>query len=69
MVKLRLVPDPQGNITFLHQFGKSNHWWLHRTERIADPLLLYAELMMVPDDRLKETAQWIYEKYIVPRWK
>jgi hypothetical protein len=69
MLKLRLVPDPQGNITFFHQFGKSNQWWLHEAEPIADPLLLYAELMMLPDDRLKETAQQLYEKYIVPRWK
>jgi hypothetical protein len=70
MLKLRLVPDPQGNITFLHQFGKSNHWRLHQAEQIADPLLLYAELMMLPyDARLKETAQRLYEKYIVHRWK
>ncbi|HAJ59481.1 MAG TPA: hypothetical protein DCP31_09590, partial [Cyanobacteria bacterium UBA8543] len=68
MVNLRLVPDPQGNISFFHQFGKRNRWWLHQEpDPIADPLLLYAELMMIPDDRLKETAQRLYEKYIVYR--
>jgi hypothetical protein len=72
MLKLRLVPDPVGNIIFLRQFGKRNHWWLH--EKLAempvvDPLLIYAELMVKRDDRLKEVAKMIYEKYILPRQK
>jgi len=72
MLKLRLVPDPEGNIVFLRQFGQRNHWWLHETMKetpVVDPLLIHAELSLNPDARLKEVAQIIYEKYILPRQK
>jgi hypothetical protein len=65
MVKLRLVPDPEGNITFLRTFGKENGYLLRENDLlIADPLLIHAELMMIPDDRIKEIAQQIYYQYI-----
>lgn len=68
MVDLHLVPDPQGTITFLYQFSQNNYYSLDQgLTLIADPLLLYTELMRVPDDRLKETAQRLYKKYMIER--
>ncbi|MEC4852142.1 MAG: type IV toxin-antitoxin system AbiEi family antitoxin, partial [Jaaginema sp. PMC 1079.18] len=72
MLKLRLVPDAQGNIIFLRQFGQRNHGWLHETLNqtpVVDPLLIHAELSLKPDARLKEVSQLIYDKYLLPRQK
>ncbi|NMF85750.1 type IV toxin-antitoxin system AbiEi family antitoxin [Nodosilinea sp. P-1105] len=65
--QLRLMPDPQGSITFLNQFGTSNAWDNNRFSYIADPLLLHAELSLETDERLKETAQRIFDDFIAER--
>lgn len=62
--KLKLKPDPKGTITFLRQFGKQNHGTYNQKAHIADPLLIHAELMIENDDRLEETAELIFTKYI-----
>jgi hypothetical protein len=78
MVKLRLVPHLQGNITFLRQFGSRNKWWTYEKRMfyeqrlignplLADPLLIHAELIINPDDRLKKTAQMLYEISLLKR--
>jgi hypothetical protein len=62
-VKLKLKPNPNGKITFLQCFGD----WRCQTDlpgSLADPLLIHAELLQSDDDRLRETAQLIYDKYI-----
>jgi hypothetical protein len=62
---LRLKPDPKGNIIILKQFGNNNQAKHDSSEFIADPLLIHAELSLNPDERLKETAKRLYEKYII----
>ncbi|MDB9460620.1 type IV toxin-antitoxin system AbiEi family antitoxin [Dolichospermum circinale CS-545/17] len=64
---LRLKPDPKGNIIILKQFGNKNQPKYSVYEHIADPLLIHAELCLYPDERLKETAKRLYEKYIITR--
>ncbi len=64
---LRLKPDPNGNIIILKQFGNNNQPKYSVYEHIADPLLIHAELCLYPDERLKETAKRLYEKYIITR--
>jgi hypothetical protein len=66
-VKLRLKPDPEGNITFLQTFGHTEHQRIELRElqkSLADPLLVHAELVQTGNSRLKETAQLIYDRYI-----
>ena len=64
---LRLKPDPKGNIIILKQFGNKNQTKYYLPEPVADPLLIHAELCLYPDERLKETAKRLYEKYIITR--
>jgi hypothetical protein len=62
---LRLKPDPKGNISIFKQFGNKNQPKYPLSEFVADPLLIHAELSLHPDERLKETAKRLYEKYII----
>ncbi len=64
---LRLKPDPRGNISILTQFGNKNGWNNTELKPVVDPLLIHAELALHPDERLKETASRLYEKYIAKR--
>jgi hypothetical protein len=66
LVKLRLKPDPQGSITLLQQFGTANGNQSPGAEILADPRLIYAELMMTGNDRLRETADRLLENIIAP---
>jgi hypothetical protein len=65
--KLKLKPSPQGEITFIQQFGNQNSGFYNQVEHIADPLLLHAELLLSDNDRLRETAERIYDKFILDR--
>jgi hypothetical protein len=62
LVKLRLKPDTQGSITLLQQFGTANKQ--PESAILADPRLIYAELMMTGNDRLRETADRLLENTI-----
>lgn len=70
-VKLRLKPDPDGNIEF-HQELDTQHdlralnYLFAKGEfnNLIHPLLVHAELVRTGDSRLKETAQLIFDKYI-----
>ncbi|MBW4510311.1 MAG: hypothetical protein KME64_27900 [Scytonematopsis contorta HA4267-MV1] len=62
--KLKLKPSPQGEIIFLQQFGKQNYGSYNRLEPIADPLLIHAELLLDNDDRVRETAERFFNKFI-----
>ncbi len=64
LVKLRLKPDPQGSITLLQQFGTTNGNQSPGAEILADSRLIYAELMMKGNDRLRETADRLLENSI-----
>ncbi|MBW4422058.1 MAG: hypothetical protein KME13_23060 [Myxacorys californica WJT36-NPBG1] len=66
-VKLKLKPSPKGEISFVRQFGMSNAWNNNRFSILADPLLVHAELQMIHDDRVRETANRLFDEYIAPR--
>ena len=64
-VKLKLKPNPEGNITFLQNIGDyGDYEYGELAKNIIDPLLIHAELVRTGDSRLKETAQLIFDKYI-----
>lgn len=68
MRALDLLPDPEGNVTLLPALD------LLKTETgnprgIADPLLLRAEILLHPDDRLHEIAEVLQTRYVEPRWR
>ncbi|MCT7969566.1 type IV toxin-antitoxin system AbiEi family antitoxin [Laspinema sp. D1] len=65
--KMRLKPNLKGNIVFVQQFGKQNVWSEDGMETLADPLLLHAELLLIPDERSQETADRLYTNSIAPR--
>lgn len=67
--EMRLIPDRDGNIVLLEQFGKMSAWRWEGQEKknLANPLLVYAELLQrMPDDRLRETAHLILNEYLAP---
>jgi hypothetical protein len=68
MSGLRLLPDAAGNVQVLSQFGKSEVWQRRGSGEVslAAPLLVYAELMEVPDDRVRATARAVYDLEIAP---
>jgi hypothetical protein len=70
MQALRLLPKPDGPITLLHTFGATNEWQPpdRPGTRMADPLLIHAELMREEDDRLRSTAAQIYDRHIAMRF-
>jgi hypothetical protein len=66
-VNLKLKPSPNGEITFLKKCTIHNAWKNNdntKNSNLADPLLIHAELMMSKDERLRETANIIFNKYI-----
>jgi hypothetical protein len=65
MPQLLLKPDPQGEVTFIRQFGTENPWT--KASSLADPLLVHAELLTSTDDRLLETADILLDEYIKPQ--
>lgn len=67
MQALELLPDPGGDVTLMPPIGQPG------TEAgprgIADPILLRAELLVNPDDRLIEIATVLQTEHIEPRWR
>jgi hypothetical protein len=73
MKALRLVPDPDGNVDFIERFASENKWEAppDSLEGIpcANPVLIYGELLRLgTDDRLRETAELVFEKFIAPKF-
>jgi hypothetical protein len=66
-VDLKIKPSPQGEITFLRQFGNFTAWNREGQLSIADPLLIHAELQMSHNSRLRETAARLFDQYLVAR--
>jgi hypothetical protein len=64
--KLKLIPDPAGNIKVYEKF-----WLADQDELVkhAPPILVYADLMITGDPRCIETAQIIYKKYLADEFK
>lgn len=71
MRRLELLPDRDGNVDLLMAFGVARpHPDRGNDEpRVADPLLVRAELLLQPDDRLIEVAETVRTRHIEPRWK
>jgi hypothetical protein len=65
LLKLRLKPSPDGEMTLLKTFGIANGW--RRDPEYVHPLLIHAELSLTHDDRVRTVAQRLFEKYIAPR--
>lgn len=65
IIRLRLQPNPRGEITILRTFGMMNSWFdCIYPEPLVNPLLIRAELLAKSDQRLRETAQVLWEKFI-----
>ncbi len=68
MTALRLLPDPRGNITLLRIFGTQNAAADDPNEdRLADPLLIHAELAQISGDRVQEIGDLVLNQHILPR--
>lgn len=69
--RLNLVPDPAGNVFLLDAFAQEK--WTDEIGALpvalADPLLLRAELLIHPDERMGEIAESIRVSHVAPRWK
>ena len=55
---LKIVPQPNGNITILEKFWKDNN------HDLAHPMLVYADLINDPDPRNLEAANIIYNDHV-----
>ncbi|WP_175577135.1 type IV toxin-antitoxin system AbiEi family antitoxin [Desulfovibrio sp. DV] len=65
-LRLRLVPDKDGNVTLLQTFGTANalDQGHNAGVTLAHPLLLYAELLQGTDPRTREFAREFYDARI-----
>jgi len=66
MRDLRLVPARHGHITVRRTFGVANHNPEH--PHLADPLLIRADLGMIPDERLLPARAELHE-LLLKRWR
>lgn len=60
--KHRLVVDPQGPVILLDRFWHFDHGW--EFPDVVPPALIYADLLATGDDRCRETAGMVYDKYL-----
>ncbi|WP_199328360.1 type IV toxin-antitoxin system AbiEi family antitoxin [Anabaena azotica] len=68
LVDLKLKPDAEGSVVLLQCFGqdnKLNNNFGRWENNLAHPLLIHAELVWSGNSRLRETAQRIYDQYII----
>lgn len=63
---LRLVPDKEGPVQLLEWIGAADRYEAGDAEAwpLADPLLVRAELLTQSDERLRETARLIEERFL-----
>lgn len=60
--KHRLVADPQGPVLILDRFWHFEVGW--EFPDVVPPVLIYADLLATGDDRCRETAEMVYDKYL-----
>jgi hypothetical protein len=60
---LKLVPDPGGPVTILDRYGRGDEHPLPVRAGVtfAHPLLVWAECLTVPDERVAQTAERLYD--------
>ncbi|MGH7456957.1 MAG: type IV toxin-antitoxin system AbiEi family antitoxin, partial [bacterium] len=66
---LQLYPHVEGNVDLLQVFGNQNGWDEKQPKgvKLADPLLVHAELWRDSSERLHKIAELIFNKYLAPR--
>lgn len=69
MRALELVPDPEGDVALVRAFGRVDVGTARKAATLADPLWIHAELLLHPDDRLRDVAEKVRIEHIEPRWK
>jgi len=62
--RLRLLPDRNGPVTLLKAFGDMVYWRTVNGTSLADPWLIYAELMTEPDARAHEAAEELRKEFL-----
>ncbi len=60
--KHKLVVDPQGPVIILDRFWRFEFKWEYPD--MVPPVLIYADLLATGDDRCRETAVMVYDKYL-----
>jgi len=60
IINYNLMPDKNGEVEVLEMF------WEQNDEKMAPPLLIYADLMLEGGKRNNETAKIIYHEYLEP---
>jgi hypothetical protein len=61
LIKWGLIPDENGNVQIYQKFWNDVEW---DQQRLAPPLLIYADLMLTGDPRCLEAANLIYQQYL-----
>ncbi|MGC9354858.1 MAG: type IV toxin-antitoxin system AbiEi family antitoxin, partial [Mariniphaga sp.] len=61
MKKLKLIPDPNGNVRIFKAFWNTKN---QPRQNTVHPLLVYVDLMNTGDNRCYETARMIWDKYL-----
>ncbi len=64
LIQGRMRLDPDGNVEILDAFWPPE--LDYEDARLAQPLIVYADLMMTGDPRNIETAKLIYDRYLKP---
>lgn len=59
-----LMPSTDGKITLIEKFWTEKE--IERTQKLVNPILIYADLLNSPTPRNLETAEIIYNKYVKP---
>jgi hypothetical protein len=62
--ELRLIPDEEGKVE-IRQIFWNEAYYIKREDKVAPPLLIYADLMGTGDDRNIETANIILENELL----
>lgn len=62
--ELKLALDAGGPITLLDRYGEGDAFHPPRKPPLVDPLLIWAECLTVPDERVAEAARQLYERYL-----
>lgn len=60
--KHKLVADPHGAVIVLDRFWRFVFPW--KFPALVPPVLIYADLLATGDDRCRETAGMVYDKYL-----
>lgn len=63
ILKHRLQQEPKGAVAFLQPFWREPPLWSPE-KRCVHPMLVYADLLTIDDDRTREAAQVIYDQHL-----